>query len=158
IGQAFHIQSDVPVVAFQMLPYGGGSAAMTGASLLLPTSSWGTNYVAVNAYPALGAGDSPSLDIVAYDDATTVQITPRVDIKGAQGLLPGGPAGIPISYTLDKGEVLQLTQTEELTGSPIISDKKVGVFGGHQCMNVPQDVGYCDHAEQQLAPVQALGN
>ena len=158
IGQAFHIQSDVPVVAYQMLPYGGGSAAMTGASLLLPTSSWGTNYVAVNAYTALGVGLGPSLDVVAYEDETSIQITPRVAIKGAQGLIQGGPAGIPITYSLNKGEVLQLTQVEELTGSPIISDKKIGLFGGHQCMNVPIDVGYCEHAEQQIAPVQALGN
>ncbi len=157
-GQAFHIQSDVPVVAFQMLPYGGGNAAMTGASLLLPTSAWGTNYVAVNAYHELGAGTSPSLDIVAVEDHTTIQITPRVAIKGVSGLLPGGPANVPISYTLHRGETLQFTQSEELTGSPIISDKKFGLFGGHQCMNVPANVGYCDHAEQQIAPVQALGN
>ncbi len=158
IGNAFHIQSDVPVVAFQMLPYGGGHAAMTGASLLLPTSAWGTNYVAVNAYAATGPGMAPSLNVVAFEDDTTVQITPRVDIKGSPGLLPGGPAGVPVSYTLQKGEFLQLTQNEELTGSPLISDKRFGLFGGHQCMNVPVDVEYCDHAEQQIAPVQALGN
>ena len=45
-GKAFHIMTDLPVVAYQMLPYGGGKAAATGASLLLPTSAWGTNYVA----------------------------------------------------------------------------------------------------------------
>ncbi len=157
-GQAFHIQSDVPVVAFQMLPYGGGNAAMTGASLLLPTSSWGTNYVAVNAYRGTGPGTAPSLDIVAYEDQTTIQITPRVAIKGSSGLIEGGPANVPISYTLNRGETLQFTQVEELTGSPIISDKKFGLFGGHQCMNVPDDVPACDHAEQQIAPVQALGN
>jgi len=157
-GQAFHIQSDVPVVAYQMFPYGGGSAAMTGASLLLPTSAWGTNYVAVNAYGDLNGAPGPSLDIVAFEDETTVQITPRVAIKGVSGLLEGGPANVPISYTLNRGETLQLTQAEELTGSPLISDKKFGLFGGHQCMNVPADVGYCDHAEQQIAPVQALGN
>jgi hypothetical protein len=38
IGHAFHIATDEPVVAYQMLPYGGGKAAATGASLLLPTS------------------------------------------------------------------------------------------------------------------------
>jgi IgGFc binding protein len=157
IGQAFHIESDVPVVAFQMFPYGGGSAAMTGASLLLPTSSWGTNYIAVNAYRAIG-GLGPSLDIVAHEDQTNVQITPRVELKGVSGLLEGGPAGVPISYTLNRGDVLQFTQVEELTGSPIVSDKRIALFGGHQCMNVPVDVGYCDHAEQQIAPVQALGD
>jgi hypothetical protein len=157
-GNAFRIQSDVPVVAFQMLPYGGGNAAMTGASLLLPTSAWGTNYVAVNAYPAINAGAAPSMDLVAMEDGTSIQITPRVDIKGLEGLLPGAKAGVPTTYTLNTGEVLQLTQEQELTGSPLISNKRFAVFGGHMCMNIPTDVPACDHAEQQLAPVQALGS
>lgn len=156
IGNAFHVQSDVPVVAFQMLPYGGGNAAMTGASLLLPTSVWGTNYVAVNAYK--DSGMFPSMDIVAVEDKTTIQVLPRVDIKGLEGMIPSGKAGKPVSYILNKGEVLQFSQSAELTGSPISSDKKIGVFGGHQCMDVPEGVGYCDHAEQQIPPVRALGN
>lgn len=40
IGNAFRITTDVPVVSYQMNPYGGGSAAVTAASLLLPTSAW----------------------------------------------------------------------------------------------------------------------
>ncbi len=47
---AFHIKTNVPVVAYSMLPYGGGSARVTGSTLLLPTNAWGDNYVAVNAY------------------------------------------------------------------------------------------------------------
>ena len=50
IGTAFHITTDMPVVAYQMLPYGGGAAAATGASLLIPTSAWRTNYIAVSAW------------------------------------------------------------------------------------------------------------
>ena len=53
---SFHITTDVPVVAYQINPYGGGSVAVTAASLLLPTSVWDTNYVAVNVSPqAAGA-------------------------------------------------------------------------------------------------------
>ncbi len=58
-GHAFHLTTDLPVVAYQMLPYGGGAAAATGASLLLPTSAWGDNYVAVSAYDAEGAAPPP---------------------------------------------------------------------------------------------------
>ena len=75
---AFHVTSSVPVVAYQMLPYGGGSAAVTGATLLLPTSAWGTNYVATTAHPDL----TPSMDLVASEDDTTIQIVPRLDIVG----------------------------------------------------------------------------
>jgi hypothetical protein len=153
-GQAFHVTSDVPVVAYQMLPYGGGSAAVTGASLLLPTSAWGHNYGAATAWP----DGTPSLDIVAAEEGTTVSILPKVDIVGREGLLEGAKAGVTAKYVLGKGEVLQLTQSGDLTGSPIEADKKIALFAGHPCMNVPAGVGYCDHGEQQIPPVFALGN
>jgi hypothetical protein len=157
LGGAFRVTSDVPVVAMQMLPYGGGSAAITGASLLLPTSAWGKNYVAVNAWPATAA--PPSLNIVAMDDDTEVTILPRVAIEGRDGVVEGGPANTPITYTLAAGEFLQLTQEEELTGSPIAANKRVAVFGGSQCMYVPGELDwYCDHAEQQLPPVGAMSH
>lgn len=156
-GTAFHIRSDVPVVAMQMLPYGGGSAAVTGSSLLLPTSAWGKNYLAVNAWPATAG--LPSLNIAAMEDDTTVTVLPRAKVAGRSGVVEGGPANEPIRYTLKAGEVLQLSQEEELTGSPIASDKRIAVFGGSQCMYVPdRETGYCDHAEQQLPPVGALSH
>lgn len=68
-GHAFHITTDLPVVAYQMLPFGGGRAAATGASLLLPTSAWSTDYVAVEAYdtaaPPIAVSMGPSMNIVA---------------------------------------------------------------------------------------------
>lgn len=155
---AFRIQSSVPIVGYQMMPYGGGRAAVTGASLLLPTSVWGTSYVAVNAHEATAPSKRPSMNIVASEDDTTVRIVPKVAIEGNPGVVNGGPAGVPIEYKLQSGQHLQLTQHEELTGSIVSSDKKIGVFGGHQCMDLPSDQGYCDHAEQQLPPVNALGS
>ncbi|MGH7296286.1 MAG: hypothetical protein ACRELB_15205, partial [Polyangiaceae bacterium] len=50
LAQAFRIKTNVPVVAYQMLPYGGGRARVTGATLLLPTSAWDRNYVVADAY------------------------------------------------------------------------------------------------------------
>jgi hypothetical protein len=156
-GGAFRIQSDVPVVAFQMLPYGGGSAAITGASLLLPTSAWGDNYIAANAWPDTAA--PPSLNIVAMEDDTEVTILPKVAIEGRPGVVQSSAANTPIQYHLNSGEFLQLTQGQELSGSPIQSNKKIAVFGGSQCMYVPTKTSfYCDHAEQQIPPVQALGH
>src|SRR5262249_26061441 len=52
VATAFRIQANVPVVASQMLPYGGGRARVTGSTLLLPTSAWSTNYVIADAYQA----------------------------------------------------------------------------------------------------------
>jgi hypothetical protein len=155
-GAAFRIRTDYPVVAYQMLPYGGGSAAVTGATLLLPTSTYGTNYVAVNATDAaLLPNARPTLDIVAIDDDTEVTIKPTADIEIGQAVAPA-LAGDVVTYPLQAGQTLQFTQRLPLTGSPIQSNKPVGLFGGHQCLDVKNP--YCDHAEQQIPPVTALGH
>jgi hypothetical protein len=159
MGRAFHITTTAPVVAYQMLPYGGGDAAVTGASLLLPTSVYGTNYIAVDAYGgSLTSGSSStSMDIVASQDGTNVTILPNVDIMAGGGV-PAATANTPATYMLNAGETLQVTQVQEITGSPIQSDKPIGLFAGHPCLNVPVGQPYCDHAEQQIPPVQALGH
>lgn len=158
IGHGFHITTDMPVVAYQMLPYGGGRAAATGASLLLPTSAWADNYVAVTAYdteaPPIPFAQGPSLNIVAKEDNTTVTMRPKSDVIGGNGL-PAGSANQPWTVVLNKGQYAQITQAAPLSGSPIQADKPVGVFGGHQIMSIDRCCG--DHGEQMIAPVRALG-
>ncbi|WP_437337644.1 IgGFc-binding protein [Sorangium sp. So ce394] len=163
-GTAFHITTDYPVVAYQMLPYGGGKAAFTSATLLLPTSAWDTNYIAINGYsesesasPDDYPGSYPSLAVVAHQNETEVTIRPGVDIVGGTGVEPA-TSGMAKTYTLNAGEFLQITQPAELTGSPIQSTKPVGVFGAHACMLVPSGVGDCDSGQQQIAPVRATGS
>jgi len=155
IGDSFRITSDVPVVAYQINPYGGGSAAVTGASLLLPTSAWDTNYVVINSLPA--SIGQPSANIIAHHDDTTVTIEPVVALAGG-GPIPGGPAGVPVEFKLDAGQHAQLTQLAELTGSVIQADKPVGLMGGHTGMQVPVGTTFSDHAEQMIPPVRALGS
>ncbi len=155
VGPAFRISSDVPVVAYQINPYGGGDAAVTGASLLLPTSAWHTNYIAVNAAPFdLYA---PSMNVVATEDDTTVTLLPTVAVEGGEGV-PSGPAGAPLTFVLDRGEHAQLTQAADLSGSVIEADKPVGLLAGHPCMRWPTGVPFCDHGEQMIPPVRALGS
>jgi hypothetical protein len=157
-GKAFHITTDKPVVAYSILPYGGGASAMTSASLLLPTGVWGTNYLAINAYlkNTLNNGQ-PSLSILAHEEGTEVTISPKVDVLGGQGIT-GGPAGVPLKFQLARGEYVQLTQDAELSGSPIVSNKPVGFWGASSCMNIPVDREACDCAHQQIPPIKSLGH
>ncbi len=160
-GKAFHLTTDMPVVAYQMLPFGGGAAAATGATLLIPTTAWGNNYIAVSAMdtdgptPPIQIADGPSHNIVAAEDNTTVTIRPKSNIAGGGGL-PAGTANTEYTVTLNKGEYAQFTQFAPLSGSPINADKPIGVFGGHTIMSIDRCCG--DHGEQMLAPVQALGS
>ncbi len=155
-GQAFHITSDVPVAAYQTQPFGGGSGAVTAATLLLPTSVWGNSYIGVNA-GAAGPSGSPLLTVVAAEDGTHVTLRPKVTVVGSPSV-KGGPAGSNIEYTLARGEALQISQTKELTGSPLSADKPFAVFGGSTCLNLPSTVDHCDGAHQQIPPIHALGH
>lgn len=154
VADAFRIMTDVPVVAFQIKPYGGGRSAMTGASLLLPTSAWGLEYVVAQA----GGPDPqrPSLNIVAREADTVVTITPSAAVEPGPGIV-GGPAAQPFTITLGAGQHAQLTQAAELTGSLVTASKPVGFMSGHECLYVPAGVQGCDHIEQMLPPVTALG-
>jgi IgGFc binding protein len=155
IGSAFHITTDVPVVAYEINPYGGGSAAVTGASLLLPTSAWDRNYVAVTVseYDLHG----PSMNIIAAEDATEVVMLPKAAIAGG-GQLPAGPANQPYTFTLNAGQQAQFSQLADLTGSIIQTSKPVGFMAGQPCMRAPFGVDYCDHGEQMIPPIRALGS
>jgi hypothetical protein len=155
IGHSFRITSDVPVVAYEINPYGGGSAATTGASLLLPTSAWDTGYLAVTAAPY--DIKNPSMNVVASLDNTTVTMTPTSAVQGGGGL-PPGLAGAPYVFVLNAGQQAQFSQQADLTGSVITSDKPIGFMAGQPCMRAPAGVAFCDHAEQMIPPVHALGN
>jgi hypothetical protein len=155
----FHITTSAPAVAYDMDPYGGGASEVTSASLLLPTSAWDTNYVAVAPWPSGFNVTKPRLTITAAEDATQVTINPKITLLpgtiGGQSV-PGSNAGVAASYTLGKGQSLVFEQTAELTGSAIQSTKPVGVLGSQVCIAV--DACCCDSAHQPIPPVRALGS
>lgn len=156
VGTSFHITSDAPVSAFEVNPWGGGAAGTTGSSLLLPTSAWGTNYLLTSAGTSTAAGN-PSLDLVASQDNTQVTLLPSATIAGGGTVMPGA-ANTPMTVTLNKGQTLQLSQAADLTGSLVQADHPIGVLAGNVCLQQPAGTFYCDHAEQMLPPVSALGH
>ena len=54
-------------------------------------------------------------------------------------------------------EYLQIVEfNADLTGSSILADKPVAVFGGNPCIGI--GACCCDNAAQQIPPVRALGH
>lgn len=154
---AFRIKTDRPASAYQMYPFGGALSFFPSASLLLPASSWTTNYVAVNPWPGIFESN-PFLQVVATEPDTEVRIRPTADIVPGNGV-PGATAGQVGSWTLGAGEVLQINQFEELTGSTIASNKPVGVFGGHESMVIPNSsTPAADVLSQQIPPLAHWGS
>lgn len=98
------------------------------------------------------ASDFPSqFAVVAVNDATVLSITPSARLKGRND-------ENPFTITLNAGEVYfgqALGKTGvDLTGTRVLADKPVIVYGSHQRANIPFDdaVGR-DHLVEQLPSV-----
>src|SRR5262249_36011503 len=158
LGQAFHITTSAPIVAYDIYPYGGAKSYVSSATLLLPTPSWGTNAIAADAFPEDPqmefVNGEPFVQIVASEDNTKIDFVPTAAIVGGSGV-PPTQKGQLATYKLDRGQVLQLLQPQELTGSAVQSDKPISLWGGSGCMRIPIGVPACDTAHQQLVPIPA---
>jgi hypothetical protein len=160
-GEAFRITTDVPVSAYDILPFGGAKSVLPSAELLYPTTAWGTNYVAI--VPPLGKDllsgfqEGPQwMQIVAQADGTTVKIAPSKPLPVS--------ATVPDSttFTLKAGEFVQWSPSGEISGSIVQSDKPVAITtgNGYLCLqsSTATQGGGCDSGHQQIQPISALGS
>jgi hypothetical protein len=96
--------------------------------------------------------------IVATADATTVQVTSSTTTFSG-GTIPVIAAGS--TYTLpvlNTGDFAQIDgHGPGFGGTRILANNPVAVFSAHPCANVPDDMGWCDHLEEQLPGVQSFG-
>lgn len=143
---SFTIDSDNPLAAY-LLNSNTPTDYTNDITNLLPVESLGNNYRLMNFDPLFES----QLTIVASEDGTEVTVTPTADLTSGQ------TAGNPFNVTLNKGESILYASNSDLTGSSIVSDKSVAVFGGNQCANVPLGYGACDHLIEQMFPTSDLG-
>ncbi|AKU93954.1 hypothetical protein AKJ09_00618 [Labilithrix luteola] len=166
--------TDVPVSMYSILPYGGAPSVFPSATLLFPTTSFRKNYIAVSSWGGLsdtfgigvlpgssgrvgGLTGKPTLQIVAVENDTTVAFRPSTDLVGGGGIEPTSRGGIT-NLKLQRGEMVQVMQVNDLTGSILESDKPVGLFGGNSKMFAPQDVCCADIDNEQIPPLSAWGH
>ena len=153
---AFHLKSNVPVAVTSMYPFGGAISHFPTASLLLPVATWSKEHILINGWET-GYSGEPAAQIVASEDDTEVTITPTRDIQDGSGVV-GALAGTPASYRLAKGQLLQITQSEELSGSIVSSTKPTTIFGGHSAADIPTTGGTADVLAQQIPGFDRWGS
>lgn len=157
---AYTLVSSIPVIAYQFSPLeytaGGMFSYTNDASLLFPTTAQETSF-RVASFPA-GSGFAPSIvAITATVDGTTVIVTPTANVDAGGGI-GGMSTGVPTPVMLNRGDVVQLASTTgDLTGTLVEADQPIQVISGHACTFVPLDIGYCDHLEESMLPISALG-
>lgn len=163
LSSSIRLKSTAPVSVSTIYPFGGAKGAFPSATLLLPVASWGKQHVIVEPVARIANGTVtgraavPGAQIVAAEDDTRVTILPAKDIQGGPSVAPAAK-GIPVTYALSRGQFLQLSQDDELSGSFVESDKPTSVFGGHACMFIPSDIYACDVSQTQLPSFEQWGN
>lgn len=160
-GKMFHIRSTAPVTAYDIYPYGGAKSFFPSASLLLPTSAWGTEGIAADGYHiasnVAGYGATTWFQVLASQDDTHVKIRPTLDLQSVGGS-PVVKAGDIGEYVLQSGEFLQFSAVKDSDGTGVEADKPVGIAGGASCMNIPEGRPYCDTLHQNIPPVRLFGH
>lgn len=161
---AFRITTTAPVTMHQFNPINSPDVATNDASLLLPATSVGSDYI-VTAWPAVGFGGSFSrgffVIVNVSEDEAEVTITASASLEGGGSVAPM-VQGQTETFTLAEGQVLTFmgsaAANADVTGTEISSTAPVAVFAGQECANVPNDSPFCDHLEQQLLPTDTWAN
>ncbi len=134
-----------------------GPAYTSDSALLLPKERLGNNYyvISYNNNVSTGMpGDPGSLfTIVATENNTSVTITPSDDAETRT-------ANSPYTIVLNQGQTYLLAAKSfgaDLTGTSIVSDKKIAVLSGHKSANIPNNLDAADHLLEQLPPTESWG-
>jgi gliding motility-associated-like protein len=127
------------------------------AALVLPTPALGREYY-VMSYPGVinqGQAYASEFAVVATEDDTEVAVE-----QLAAATLGGRSVGQSFSITLQAGEVYQVRAaqaTGDLTGTRVVSDKAVAVFGGNEWTEVPTGCQFRDNLLEEMYPVESWG-
>ena len=155
VDQSIHIVSEKPISVYGL----NRRRQTTDSFLAFPVEVLGDEYMILSYYSFFTEAQS-TCSIVATQDSTVVEITPSVQTS------QGRPAGKTFTVTLNKGSVYQIggkigddnNKRGDLTGTHIKANKKIAVFGGHQCAHIPtSNVSACNVLVEQLPPMNTWG-
>lgn len=184
---AWHLTSNLPVVAYQFNPLENAKVYSNDASLLFPTTALGKHY-RVLSWPTIGRNSdgqllASTITVVAVEEGETeVTVTVTAPVQSGPGV-PAMARGASQTFRMQKGQVLNLEAAsvpDDFTGSLVEASRKVAVFGGHVCANAPYStckggrcsydplfsctvdsdcppIAACDHLEEQIQPISTWG-
>lgn len=142
------------------------NAESAGGTMILPVSSWGMEHVLVGYASGYAPAESKhpgEICLVADEDSTVVEITPKVAIganDSAAKVLH--PAGKKFTIILSRGQTVQFIQRDsgiaDLTGTVITSNKPIGVISAVQRARIQYLNGEsADFICEMMPPVCAWG-
>ncbi len=173
-GGIFRIYSTTPVVAYQHAPLRSNRG--NESALLLPDRVLGNDYV-VMSYNSLVGNNVRGVsyfELVALEDNTRVEWTPRMDTQGNGLPIDPVAAGETDYVVLNRYETIRITPSQEqlddptdnfqyesldISGTVIHTDNPVWVTGANRYAGVPYDeeTSTADQIQETLFPLQHWG-
>ncbi len=158
-GWGFLLSSSVKVEAMQISPLGISSQVnikqrSSDGTMLLPWSALAGQYAAI-ALPVSNKDDMSYIAIVGAYPGTKVTVKPTTDTLAGDGI-PALKKGQTYNTTLEIKDLLVLatkTMGADITGTSVEADRRIAVFSGNTCANLPANKSHCDHVQEQLLPV-----
>ncbi|HXJ72021.1 MAG TPA: IgGFc-binding protein, partial [Candidatus Dormibacteraeota bacterium] len=149
-----HVVASLPVAVYGLnhIPF------TSDAFLGLSTRGLGlAHYVMAyrNVFTGVPELNGTQLALAAAQDNTIVTIVPSANV----GTHPGG---VPFNLTLMQGQTYQLRDTNDapadLSGTFVLADQPVAVFGGHQVANIPSsNQFFANYIVEQMPPTETWG-
>lgn len=151
--KGIHVTTESPISLYSVISYN----ARTGGTLVLPTNTLGKEYYTYSYQSSNTNGNYAEFTILATDDATEIEITP----KSGNAL---HAANVPFTIKLNKGQIYQFQARDDLSGSHIKSSgcKTIAVFSGNTWASFceagsSRSASGGDNLYQQLFPVTSWG-
>ena len=152
VGGTHRVESDLPIVAYQHSPI--AAVAHNDSSMLLPDHAQGRDYIVAAWGTALPSQPS-YFNVVGLHDGTEVTWTPSQPTEAGAGV-PAGNTGTPTTVVINEWDMLQVLANDP-SGTIIETSEPAWVVGGSPCTEVPLNLTYCDHLEEQLLPLDYWG-
>ncbi|XP_046563412.1 uncharacterized protein LOC124272284 isoform X2 [Haliotis rubra] len=125
-----------------------------GGYMAIPTGVLTSSYIAVTYNRNDVSPYNNFILVAAVEDNTTVTMNVK---RGDMCLSANTSDGDVVVITLNRNNVFGFMCRDDVTGTVIISDKKVVVVSGHECAMVPGAASKCNFLVEMMIPVECFG-
>jgi hypothetical protein len=171
-GGVYRVASDLPIISYLHSPL--VTTGSNDSSMLLPVKSLRKEYVIASYPPRVDVkkpdaqlGRPSYFNVIALNDGTTVEWTPRADTFGNNAPIAPVPAKQTGSVIMNKFDVLQigassitntLYSSHDVSGTVLKASHPIWVMGATSCASVPVGGSLsCNHLEENMLPIEYWG-
>jgi len=146
---AYKISANVPIIAYQFNPLANENVFSNDASLLLPAALLGQEYIVMTREQTFNELRGYITVVGILEGVTTVAVTVNAPTQAGvayegdpdrAALMPHMEPGETRIWKLNQFDVLNIETDRpgaDLTGTRVVADKRVSVFGGSEAANAP---------------------